>query len=96
MEKYAIYSCVRGGHVSKHFQTPTIGQALTCKRELGKVTDLYVVAVIANSMVVGHILRKISANCYYFCPKMKALFTVQLMGKGNVRSILVDMDDEIN
>ena len=53
---YVIDSCVKGHHVSKHFWTPTIGETFVCKREPENPTDAYAVAVMANSIVVGHIL----------------------------------------
>ena len=66
MEMYVVDSCVRGHHVSKHFWTPTIGETLVCKREPENPTDAYAVAVLANSIVVGHVPRKISAACSLF------------------------------
>ena len=65
MEMYVIDSCVRH-HVSKHFWTPTIGETLVYKREPDNPTDVYAVAVMVNSIVVGHVPRKISAACSLF------------------------------
>ena len=63
MEKYMY---VRGHHASRHFWTLTIGETLICKRKSGNATDLYAVAVIANSTAVSHIPRKISTACSLF------------------------------
>ena len=66
MEMDVIDSYVRGHHVSKHFWAPTIGEAFVCKREPENPADVYAVAVMVNSSVVGHVPRKISAACSLF------------------------------
>ena len=54
MEIYVIDSSVRGHHVSKHFLTLPIGETFACKREPLNLTDVYSVAVMENSILVGH------------------------------------------
>ena len=66
MEMYIIDSCMKGYHVSRHFWTPTIGQRFVCKREPENPTDAYAVTVMANSIVVGNVPRKISVACSLF------------------------------
>ena len=57
MEMYAVESYVRGHHISKHFWTLTIKETLISKRGPEKATDPYAVAVMANSIMVGHIYQ---------------------------------------
>ena len=70
-----IDSRVKGHYVSKHFWTPTTGETFVCKWEPDNPTDAYAVAVMANSIVVDHVPRKISAACSRFCSETKALCT---------------------
>ena len=78
---YIIDSCVRGHHVSKHFWTPTIGETFVCKREPENPTDAYAVAVVANSIVVGHVPRKISAACSLFLRQNGSTVHCTITGK---------------
>ena len=41
----AVDSCIRGHHIFKNIWTPTMGEQLSCKREIGKNKDRYAVAV---------------------------------------------------
>ena len=66
IKMYVINSCVRGHHISKHFWTSTIGETFVCKKEPENLTDAYAVAVMTNSIMVCHVLRKISAACSLF------------------------------
>ena len=62
-----VESCIRGHHVYRSIWTPTIGEQLSCKRELVNEKDPYAVAMIRDrTTVVGHIPRKISAACSLF------------------------------
>ena len=72
-DMYVIGGCVRGHHISKHFWTPTIGKMFVCKREPENAKNVYAVAVIANSIVVGHLLRKISEACSLFLRQNKSI-----------------------
>ena len=81
METYSVDSCVRGHHVSKHFWTPTIGETLVCKQEPENLTDPYAVAVMANSIVVGHVPRKISAACSLFLRRKESTIQCTITGK---------------
>ena len=63
---YVINSYVRGHLVSKHFWTSTIREMFVYNGEPRNPTDMYAVAVMANSIVVGHVPRKISTACSLF------------------------------
>ena len=83
MEMCAIASYMGGQHVSKHFWTPTIGETLICKREPENPTDSYAVAVMANSIVVGHVPRNtcISTACSLFLHRNKSTVHCTIIGK---------------
>ena len=48
---------------------PFVGEELQCKIEHGNVHDIYVVAVIREDIVVGHLPRNISTPCHLFLHK---------------------------
>ena len=83
METYEVRSCVRGHHVFKSVWNPIIGQQLVCKRETNNPTDVYAVAVMRGSTVVGHVPRKISAACARFLERKG---TIQCTITGSRRS----------
>ena len=56
-----LVSCVRGCHVYQAVWTPTIGDKLTCRREVGNA-----VAVYSDDNLVGHLPKKISIACSLF------------------------------
>ena len=64
MEQYGVgdRSCIRVYHVFKYVWTPTIGERLSCKREIEE-WRWYAVAVIRDRTTVGNIPRRISAAC---------------------------------
>ena len=57
----ALESCIL--HVFKNIWTLTIGERLSCRREVDKVKDRYAVAVLRDCTTIGHVPRKISAAC---------------------------------
>ena len=63
-----IKSCIHEHHVSKDFWTPVINEVLVCIQESENPHDLYTVAVMKGSLVVGHMPIKISAVCLQFLP----------------------------
>jgi len=66
MDSYEINYCIRGFHVYNTVGTPVIGEELICCREPSNTMDLYAVSVIKDSIIVGHLPRKISAVCALF------------------------------
>ena len=66
MEMHVIDSCICGHHISNDFWTPLINEELVCAQESGNPHDPYAVAIKKGSVVVGHVLRKISAVCSLF------------------------------
>ena len=63
--------CQTSHHVYKSVWTPFIGEELICHQESGNRSDPFAVAVLKpaasdSSMVVGHMLQKISAACSVF------------------------------
>jgi len=57
---------VRGYHVYKDIWAAEIGSELSCFVEPHNREDRYAVAVMDNTSIVGHVLRKISYICYIF------------------------------
>ena len=66
VETLELGSCVQGCHVFKDIWSPTTEQEYRCVREVVKVLDAYVVAVISGGNAVGHVPRKISTECALF------------------------------
>ena len=62
----AVDSCIRGHNVFKNIWTPTMGEQLPCRREIGINKDRYAVAILRDRTAVGHVPRKISAACALF------------------------------
>ena len=54
-DHYSFNSCVRGHHVYKDEQTPTVGESFNCVRELLNEKDKNPVAVMQDDKVVGHV-----------------------------------------
>ena len=74
-----VDSCIRGHHVFKNVWTPTVGEQLTCQREIGNNKDRYAVVVLRNRTTVGHVPRKILllAPCF---SREKVLFIASSQG----------------
>ena len=72
----AVDSCIRGHHVFKNIWTPTMGEQLPCRREIGNNNDRYVVARLRNRTTVGHVPRKISAACALFLQREGSIHCV--------------------
>ena len=60
-------SVIRGNHSYKDIFTSTIGKTLQSQRETDNDYDSYVVAIIENDTIVGHVPRTISVPCD-LCP----------------------------
>ena len=63
---FEIDSCIRGYHAYGVIWTPTVGEHLSCEREMANTEDPYAVAVMRRSTVVGHVPRRMSAACALF------------------------------
>ena len=61
-----VESVVRGHHVYKSVWTPVSGEELAVTPEVKNSHDRYVVAVLKNGEVVGHIPRELSRTFYFF------------------------------
>ena len=66
MEVFKRESCIRGYHVYKAVWEPELGEELQCRRERVNAQDMYAIAVIKDTNVVGHLPRKISRICSLF------------------------------
>ena len=66
MEEFQKESCVRDYHIYKDIWNAALGEELQCQRETGNSSDLYAVAVVKDSTIVGHLPRKISRICTLF------------------------------
>ena len=69
-------SAVQGHHISKDLWIPTEGEILSCVRE---TTNPFAVAVKENSIVVGHVPRKIAAVCSLFL-RRRGIISCQIVG----------------
>ena len=65
-KSHTIEAMVRGYHVYREIWIATVGEELSCVREVGNYRDPFAVAVVKSGVVVGHIPRKISSACSMF------------------------------
>ena len=65
-ESHTIEAMVRGYHVYKEIWLATLGEELSCTREVENHRDPFAVAVVKSEVVVGHLPRKISSICSMF------------------------------
>ena len=63
-----VACCVRGYHVYKDIWAAATGEELVCSREPTNTADryMYVVAVLKQETIIGHLPRKISKVCSLF------------------------------
>ena len=66
METHTADSVVRGYHVYSDSWSPVIGEVLVCEREPGNDEDMYAVAVLQSTRIVGHLPRKDSRKYSLF------------------------------
>ena len=66
MDTFQKESCIRGYHIYRELWDAVVGEELECQREHSNATDMYAVAVIKDSTIVGHLPRKISRICTLF------------------------------
>ena len=52
---YEEESCICGCHLYQSIWTAEVGESLICEREPFKSSDRYVVAVLKDNVVVGHL-----------------------------------------
>ena len=65
MEEFVAPTCIRDYHVYRRIWTVTIGEKLVCKRKISNVVDRYVVGVLKDGAVVGHLSKRLlkSVRC---------------------------------
>ena len=61
--------CIRGYHTYITVWVATVGEQLQCAQKRRNAKDLFAVAVLNRSDIVGHIPRKISRLCWLFIRK---------------------------
>ena len=66
METFQKESCIRGYHIYRELWDAVVGEELECQRERGNAADMYAVAVMKDSTIVGHLPQKISRICILF------------------------------
>ena len=71
----AMDSCIQGHHVFKNIWTPTMGEQLSCKREIGKNKDRYAVAAFRTAPRLDVCLGRYLLLAPYFSTE-KAVFIV--------------------
>ena len=81
MDSATIESCVRGHHIYKANWNPCEGEELFCCKEENNSHDPYAVVVMKGNVIVGHVLRKISAACSLFLEKEDTTITCTITGK---------------
>ena len=59
-------SMVHGHHVYKSVWSPVVGEQLVLEKEPANPHDEFAVAVIKDSQIVGHILKKYLQIMWYF------------------------------
>jgi len=84
-----IQSKIHGCHVYEWNWIATLGEQLTCEREIGYMVDRYAVAVKKDSgKTVGHVPRKISRMCSNFL-ELGVQITATVTGRQRYSSDLV-------
>lgn len=66
MKTARIDCCGRGYHVYKNLWEGAVGEELECKRVSSNLLDQYVVAVVKEGNVVGHLPQKVCRACSLF------------------------------
>ena len=76
---FTCQSMIRGYHVYKHIWEAEDGETLNCVRETSNRHDPFSVAVIKDTVVVEHLVRKISTVSSLFL-KQKGTITCSVNG----------------
>ena len=63
---YVLESIVRGHHVYKRVWTPHLGEQLRIQREENNENDPRAVAVMKDSVIVGHLPRELARIVWFF------------------------------
>ena len=66
MYSFSMTTAVHGFHIYKDVWEPTIGEVLSCERDIGNSHDTFAVAIKNSSEVVGHVPRFLSLICSIF------------------------------
>ena len=66
MYSFSLTTAVRGFHVYQDVWEPTIGEVLSCERDIGNSHDTFAVAIKNSSEVVSHVPRFFSSICSIF------------------------------
>ena len=66
MYSFSLTTAVCGFHIYKDVWEPTIGEVLSCERDIGNSHDTFTVAIKNSSEVVGHVPRFLSSICSIF------------------------------
>ena len=67
---HTLNSVVLGHHIYKNIWMLTIGEEeLVCRREVGNIYDLHIVAIQHEGDVVGHVPRTLLTPCNVFIRK---------------------------
>ena len=72
----AVDSCIQRHHIFKNIWTPTMGEQLPCRGEIGNNKDRYAVAILRDRTTVGHVPREISAACALFLQREGSIHCV--------------------
>ena len=64
--QFGIEGMICGYHIYKDIWDAQQGERLTCTPEMGIIHDPFVVSVIKNHIVIGHLPKKISSVCSFF------------------------------
>ena len=63
---FSVEGMIRGYHVYQDIWDAQQGERLTCIPEVGNIHDPFVISVIKDNTVIGHLPKKISAGCSLF------------------------------
>ena len=64
--QFSIDVMVRGYHSYQSVWEAVVGEELACDRERANSEDPFVVAVMKDETIIGHVPRRISAVCVMF------------------------------
>ena len=74
---------VRGHHVYKVVWTPVIGEELPVQKEPENIQDKYVVSILKEGSMVGHIPQSTSKVIWFFLISTRNCFLTSLLSTSN-------------
>ena len=60
---FTIEAMIRGYHIYRDIRSAVLDEELPCQRETGNISNPFVVGMLKDGVIVGHVPRKISSIC---------------------------------